>query len=88
MRLSTFVNAANAEGYEYRLRVDGYADSQGPADLNARLRQQRASALASRLSSAISQGGDIPPSIAVGGSTDADARQAVLRVQLLRPDPQ
>lgn len=88
MGLATLVNAASAMGYELSVRVDGYTDSQGPADLNARLRQQRASALASRLSSAISQGGDIPPSIAIGGSTDADARQAVLRVQLLRPDSQ
>ncbi len=88
LRLATFVNAASAEDYEFRVRVDGYTDSQGPADLNARLRQQRASALADRLSDAIAQGGDTPPSIAVGGSTDADGRQAVLRVQLLRPDPQ
>jgi len=87
-RLATFIKAADAEGYDYRLRVDGYSDSQGPADLNARLRQQRASALASRLSNAISRGGDMLPSIAVAGSTDADARQAVLRVQLVRPATQ
>ncbi len=87
-RLATFVKTASDEGQEFRVRVDGYTDSQGPADLNASLRQQRASALASRLSDAIVQGGDIPPSIAIGGSTNADARQAVLRVRLHHPDSQ